>query len=878
MIPPGSDPPLRNERWLVAVALLLIGMMFAQGLSWGLPYPWEYDEISSRSLLTSLVYGPERKWPARYPLFHMHVLDLTTSIVARVETLRHAVFNSPPLHVDSQTGYAIRWTSVAMALATLLFARLIALELFHDRRAGFLGMIAAGLNVPMFYYAKVGNLDVPYVFWSSAGLWFYLRALRRGRTLDHVLLAATVTLSVATKDQAYALWVLAPIPLVLALRARHRAGGARHPLLAALLDPRILLSLLTALALFAVAAGIVGHPDFFRDHVRVITGANTDDARMFERTIPGFARMALHAFVHVGWSMGLPLLLTAGAGIILALNRPRREAAVAASLLLPLLSYYAFFICAIFYHLDRYFLVFFVVLSVFAGRALALLVSLRGSARHLGRAVAAAVLLWSALRAQTINRLLLDDSRARIETWALEAAPGKVITVGTPAFEMLPHLPRVSYRDAMASDGGVFLRNWDADYVVANATETFHSYGLDEPRFLERMRRRDTAVFPVFKVGQRIRYDFVGLDECFAGLQSNLCYVSPELEVFQTLRGSWIDWALTRASGSASELSRLAREERELGRFDNARALAEEATCLDPDDPEGLVVLAHAAIDAGRDGEAEQLALTALERDPGNAGALLARARLLSHHGQHRLAARDAWEAVYGASDDPRALLLAADALRVTGEPSLAMTALGAIRAPDFAPIHAEVARRYAELGAPANARRAYLRFRPLEWGWRPPKGWTADLQALAVENRAPPTTMTEKWNELPPPVVRSGIYGLESEDSGDPFRWSEDRVVMTVEGPPLAALLEIEYECSLGVPQTLELRVSGARRTSFVCAGHQRGKLTAPLVPDDWRDSVFADLELRVTPTSVPKDSPGVHDPRRLGVRLRSISLAKVR
>ena len=69
--------------------------------------------------------------------------------------------------------------------------------------------------------AKTANTDVPYLFWFALSMVFYLRVLDGLRTRDFAIFAALAALSVCTKDQAYGLYLLMPLPIVMQLwRAR----------------------------------------------------------------------------------------------------------------------------------------------------------------------------------------------------------------------------------------------------------------------------------------------------------------------------------------------------------------------------------------------------------------------------------------------------------------------------------------------------------------------------------------------------------------------------------------------------------------------------------------------------------------------------------
>src|SRR5262249_50656244 len=158
------------------------------------------------------------------------------------------------------------------------------------RWAGVGAAALVALTPTFVYYAKMGNLDVPYLFWFALSLLFFLRAWRRARVVDVVLFALAAALAVATKDQAFALYVLT-VP-ALAWRVR------RPPLLALLAG--------VGLAAFAVLGGVVFNPGGWLDHVRLIAGPASADFRMFDAGLAGHAELVWQSGRHLAFVMGVP--------------------------------------------------------------------------------------------------------------------------------------------------------------------------------------------------------------------------------------------------------------------------------------------------------------------------------------------------------------------------------------------------------------------------------------------------------------------------------------------------------------------------------------------------------------------------------------------
>ena len=107
-----------------------------------------------------------------------------------------------------------RMASVVMAALTVVLVHLSGQQLYGPRAAAFAAFTFA-FTLPFGFYAKLANLDVPYLFWFAVSFWFYVRIVQSRRTADHYWYAAAATLAVGTKDQAYGLYLLPSLHIAL---------------------------------------------------------------------------------------------------------------------------------------------------------------------------------------------------------------------------------------------------------------------------------------------------------------------------------------------------------------------------------------------------------------------------------------------------------------------------------------------------------------------------------------------------------------------------------------------------------------------------------------------------------------------------------------
>ena len=95
-----------------------------------------------------------------------------------------------------------------MALGIVWLAHRIALEQFGASAAALAAWLTLAI-LPLTYYAKTVNLDVPYVFWLTLSLLFFARLFNaRPKPADFFLFTLFAVVAVCTKDQAYGFYVL----------------------------------------------------------------------------------------------------------------------------------------------------------------------------------------------------------------------------------------------------------------------------------------------------------------------------------------------------------------------------------------------------------------------------------------------------------------------------------------------------------------------------------------------------------------------------------------------------------------------------------------------------------------------------------------------
>ena len=396
---------------LVSV-LLLSALLNVWGIWWALPNTrgWAPDELVPADVLDALGRRFSHGWYGKYPPLHYAVLSVADAPMLLLSWLGLVDLHTP----GSNMGLFLigRFVSVVLGAGTVMAVYLCGRELYGPRGAVFAALTAA-LMVPFAYYGKVTNLEVPYLFWFAVSLLAYIRILQRHARRDYLLFAASAALAVCTKDQAYGLFVLTPLAILVARWRRRKDGGS---MVHVLFDRTTMLAAGVAVGTFVVADNLLFNFSGFVEHVKVIIGPASSSYQMFPGTVTGQLRMAWFAMLELrymfGWPLAVIVAIAVARGIGSATTTPPLR-----WLLLPPVSYYAAFIGVVLYFFDRFLLPIGLVLSLFAGWWLERFVAPAVPARRLRIALVSAAFAYSVIYVAMVDYALTTDSRYAVTRW-----------------------------------------------------------------------------------------------------------------------------------------------------------------------------------------------------------------------------------------------------------------------------------------------------------------------------------------------------------------------------------------------------------------------------------------------------------------------------
>jgi 4-amino-4-deoxy-L-arabinose transferase-like glycosyltransferase len=421
--------------WIACV----MGVLGAVGIDWGLPASdgWDNDGVAPRDFLAGLLqtYTPGRYFT--YPPFHLLLLALLSAPVTVTALLRAPSLEAQDvvqeiIQVPYMTGIAFiaRLVSLAFAIGIVLAVAKMAEEL-AGRRAGWFAGGMAAVNASLTYYAHTTNLDVPYLFWGALALLGLTRALARREPERLVAAAVMAVLAIATKDQAYALFLLsAPIALLLwfGVDAWPRAHAKR-------VAKALGRALLVAVALFLLVDAVVFNPSGFRARVRFLLGSASQDFAHYSNDWLGRSYVIRDSLGHFDRYYPVAFAIFVVLGIVLVVVRSRKDRARLVASLVPLLAAVSFtlmFNCTARRTEHRFLLPQMVLWAVYGGIAIEAVVFAGRAAwqRAAAGAVALALYALALFECATVDANLVKDPRYEAEAWmAAHVAPGDTIEV-----------------------------------------------------------------------------------------------------------------------------------------------------------------------------------------------------------------------------------------------------------------------------------------------------------------------------------------------------------------------------------------------------------------------------------------------------------------
>ena len=486
----------RTVGWIVLVFAL--SQLVAVG--WDLPgaYGWENDGIAPRDFFAGLAVNLTPGQGHRYPLFHNAVIAVLCLPILLPAALAAEEWTLPALMdqiltVPVMTGCSLvaKVVGVLMACVALLVMARIARRTVSIQ-AGRWAAVWAATCLSFAYYGRVSNLDGPYLMWTALAIDRLLAIAETRNRRDYILFGVLAGAAVATKDQAYAGFVLPGLVYVLLLPLRSdqpfgpRAAHYRNTVLATLAG---------ALSLGLLGGGLL-NPTGFVARLRELTGGASQDWMSYARTPKG----VLTNIIDIGlgqetyyWPWLVVALCWVGVGIVIV-NRGGNGVRSRTFRLLPLcagMSSVVFFTLVVGRCEHRFVLPFGFWLAYYGGVASAALLSrfasTGGRALRIAQGVLATLVVWAAGHSFEVQLTQHGDARNEVRAYLDGLDEGTVVET----YGWLVHLPHFD----VSSDSPYRLQRVSRR-PIPERNPLVGSEEIDAPYGDVRVRRPDVLVVP----------------------------------------------------------------------------------------------------------------------------------------------------------------------------------------------------------------------------------------------------------------------------------------------------------------------------------------------------------------------------------------------
>ncbi len=477
---------IREDR-TVAWIVLVFALSQIIAIGWDLPgsYSWENDGIAPRDFFAGIAINLTPGQGHRYPLFHNAVLGLLCIPILLPAALRADEWTLPSLMeqiltVPVMTGCSLvaKLLSVLMACVALLVLAKIARRTV-SAQAGRWAAVWAATCLSFAYYGRVSNLDGPFLMWTVLAIDRLLAAADTRKRRDYVLFGVLAGAAIATKDQAYAGFVLPGLIYLLLLPLRaDRPFGPRGPHYR-----NTAIATVAGGASLGFLGGGVFNPTGFLARLRELTGGASQDWMTYARTPSGV--LANVTDIALGqetffWPWLVVALCWIGVGIV-AFSSGGEGIRSRTFRLLPLcagVSSILFFTLVVARCEHRFVLPMGFWLAYYGGVASAALLSRLASksepSLRIGVAALAMLILWAANHSFQVHLTQLGDARNQVSAYLDGLDEGTTVEtygwlVYLPHFDMSDSSPyrveRVSRRPVPKRNPLVGSMEIDAAYA-----------------------------------------------------------------------------------------------------------------------------------------------------------------------------------------------------------------------------------------------------------------------------------------------------------------------------------------------------------------------------------------------------------------------------
>ena len=410
----------RHLTGLLAVVILSV-IISSIGLDWGRSgnVPWAPDSIEGVTTVREMqnMFG---QWTYKYPRGHFII-----NAIFYEPLLNH--WEKYPINVRTNNGQIASITLnlqrldilakisriiiVVMAIGTVLAVYLTAKLLYKDYLAALLSALTLALSQLFVFYSHVGNVDVPYIFWFTWGIYWAVKSVYIGKWHHYIFLGLFCSYSVCTKEPAggyvvglgFAVWA-AMIGKALKMNKNFKNA------VLSIFSVKVLVALLVFGLCFAILNGFLGGLKEFTGRMDFWGGV----PKQYIADYKGQLHLLYNSVKDLYYGLGWPLLIMCIATVLYCVVKPRWEFVFGVA---PLLVFYLLVIMNIRFIVPRFLLGGYPGLALLVGKTSAEWLRWEKVSNILRILPIGFIYILSLFYCIGLDLEMVEDTRVRVEQW-----------------------------------------------------------------------------------------------------------------------------------------------------------------------------------------------------------------------------------------------------------------------------------------------------------------------------------------------------------------------------------------------------------------------------------------------------------------------------
>ncbi|MGH8067440.1 MAG: ArnT family glycosyltransferase [Candidatus Entotheonellia bacterium] len=471
------------QDWPILFLIFLSLFLNLYAITWGLP---NIDDWASLSLapLKPLAYAKhffyQEAWLYHYPPFHPLVLALafapymlylfvSGALVSPVDVYPYGLTN--PLQSLTIFILIARCVSAVMGVG-IVVAHYYSVKKFYDKTAAFGVGFFIATSYPIIHYSHTANVDVPQLLWFSLAIYAFISLIHTPKVKYYILLGIFTAFAFTTKESIYSIFIgVAIVILIRHLHETYQSTANMKMALTSVFDRKILYPIIAFFIIALLIFNPITNWDGFFYHVarhslRSVRGSWV--IRDASSKVLGHLELVYDYMLYMSQSNGLLIFLVMLAGFIYAVVIDPKKALL---LMIPIISYYIFFLRIHGTHHLRYMLPAYLLLLWFAAKLCGDMWNTQTRFKIITRSLLCIIFASSLVYGFSANLAYSNDCRYDVEKWISQNIESGSIVLGLEPGYSLPRFPKniiVLNRNLMDFDGNIIddMRDVNADYIV----------------------------------------------------------------------------------------------------------------------------------------------------------------------------------------------------------------------------------------------------------------------------------------------------------------------------------------------------------------------------------------------------------------------------